>query len=127
MIGSRRRGCVRSSGEKIQLIIRRLRCGRCRRIHHELPDILVPYKRHEALSIEAAVSEPPAEPVGVEESTLRRWRHRFAIWAPYAVGCLNALAQSVHDALPNPASWFNLKSLFPSVSLCSGHMLTDIE
>ncbi|CAB3389576.1 conserved protein of unknown function [Kyrpidia spormannii] len=92
VIGSRRRGCVRASGEKIQLIIRRLRCGRCRRIHHELPDILVPYKRHEALGIEAAVSEPPADHVGAEESTLRRWRHWFAGWAPYAAGCLNALA-----------------------------------
>ncbi|MGB4509265.1 MAG: DUF6431 domain-containing protein, partial [Syntrophomonadaceae bacterium] len=43
VIGSRPRKCVNSVGERITLIIRRLRCVKCQRIHHELPDMLVPY------------------------------------------------------------------------------------
>jgi hypothetical protein len=35
-----------SLGIKRILIIRRFRCLSCKRIHHELPCILVPYKRH---------------------------------------------------------------------------------
>ncbi len=43
VIGSRKRNTLQGDGETIILIIRRLRCRNCRRIHHELPDILVPY------------------------------------------------------------------------------------
>ncbi|WP_445349419.1 DUF6431 domain-containing protein [Desulforudis sp. DRI-14] len=45
VIGSRKRSCIDSLGDKIVLIIRRLGCVACHRIHHELPDMLVPYKR----------------------------------------------------------------------------------
>ncbi|MGI6435620.1 MAG: DUF6431 domain-containing protein [Syntrophomonadaceae bacterium] len=34
VIGSRQRKCITASGEKIVLIIRRLRCIECNRIHH---------------------------------------------------------------------------------------------
>ncbi|WP_242966792.1 DUF6431 domain-containing protein [Desulfosporosinus sp. FKA] len=30
-----------------------MRCVNCRRIHHELPDCLVPYKRYESTCIES--------------------------------------------------------------------------
>ncbi|WAH39366.1 DUF6431 domain-containing protein [Alicyclobacillus dauci] len=91
MVGSRRRGYVQSSGELVKLIIRRLQCKDCKRIHHELPNILVPYKRHEAASIEQAVQEVnPA--VAADESTLYRWRSWFQVWAVYATRCLSALA-----------------------------------
>ncbi len=39
VIGSRRRSRINGRGEKIVLIIRRLGCVACHRIHHELPDI----------------------------------------------------------------------------------------
>ncbi|MGI6467766.1 MAG: DUF6431 domain-containing protein [Syntrophomonadaceae bacterium] len=45
-ISRRKRSCIDSLGEKVILSIRRLRCVECKRIHHELPDMLVPYKRH---------------------------------------------------------------------------------
>ncbi|MCL6611609.1 MAG: DUF6431 domain-containing protein [Peptococcaceae bacterium] len=44
--GSRRRKYVNGTGDTIVLVIRRLRCRNCGRLHHELPDILVPYKRY---------------------------------------------------------------------------------
>lgn len=103
MIGSRRRVWYRSGGDRIQLVIRRLQCERCGKIHHELPDLLVPYKRYDAASIEGAVAEPPQSDSAAEESTLARWRSWFAVWAVYAAGCLQAIALRFH--LPvRPAS-----------------------
>ena len=52
VIGSRGRGQNDSAGNKITLIIRRLRCQSCRKIHHELPDRVIPYKRHCAETVE---------------------------------------------------------------------------
>ncbi len=56
-------------------MIRRLICGRCGRLHHELPDIVVPYKRHSAQTIEAMIS---GSEVGEEKRTVQRivawWR-----------------------------------------------------
>lgn len=89
--GSRRRGYIQSSGEKSTLIIRRMRCKQCNKVHHELPDILVPYKRYDAASIEEIVTKPnPA--VAADESTLYRLRRWFAGWSDYAVGCLFSIA-----------------------------------
>ena len=39
IIGTRKRGLVANDGEKQTLIIRRLRCKACLKIHHELPDL----------------------------------------------------------------------------------------
>ena len=56
VIGSRGRGQNDSAGNKITLIIRRLRCQSCRKIHHELPDRVIPYKRHCAETVEKIVN-----------------------------------------------------------------------
>ena len=37
------------------LIIRRLKCESCYKIHHELPDILIPYKRHCGQTVEKII------------------------------------------------------------------------
>ena len=95
MVGSRPRVWLNSSGEKAKLFIRRLYCEACRRIHHELPDLLVPYKRYDAESIEGAVSEPPRPDIAADESTLRRWKCWFLAWAVYAAGCLQSIALRV--------------------------------
>ena len=42
VIGSRRRVWYQSSGARSIMMIRRLRCESCSKIHHELPDKLVP-------------------------------------------------------------------------------------
>ena len=94
VIGSRRRGFVESSGNRKILVIRRLKCEVCRRIHHELPNILVPFKRYDAASIEEIVVCPePA--VAADESTLRRLRAWFAAWIVYARQCLAAIARQL--------------------------------
>ena len=52
------------------LSIRRLRCADCKRIHHELPDILVPYKHHVRESIETTITAETQMSVIADESTL---------------------------------------------------------
>lgn len=89
VIGSRHRGCIKDSGEKMDLIIRRLICVKCHRIHHELPDILIPYKRYRTESIEAVLSEKSTEiTVAADESTIRSWRIWFQSMCNYFLGCL---------------------------------------
>jgi hypothetical protein len=91
VIGSRKRKYINDVGAQITLIIRRLRCCHCNRIHHELPDILVPYKRHCSESIEAVLTADAPTSVTAEESTLWRWRRWFQEVAEYFVGCLLAI------------------------------------
>jgi hypothetical protein len=73
-------------------MIRRLRCSPCNKIHHELPDLLVPFKRHESKSIEAAVSEDATLSVAADESTIKRWKQWFSSMAHYFAGALFSIA-----------------------------------
>ncbi len=82
VIGSRRRTRRRLTGERQVLVIRRLQCSGCRRIHHELPTCLVPYKRYDAESIEAVATQGRAAAVAVDEGTITRWLHWLATWGP---------------------------------------------
>lgn len=75
------------------LVIRRLRCVECRRIHHEIPDCLVPYKRYESSSIESVVSKgSESSDVAADDATLYRMRVWFNTLLPYLLSCLNAIA-----------------------------------
>jgi len=104
VIGSRKRKYLNEAGIKAVLIIRRLRCKGCRRIHHELPDILVPYKRYNRASIEAVVSKNATLSVAADESTLFRWRSWFRRLAHHFLGCLVSItiryqSESVEEAI----------------------------
>jgi hypothetical protein len=83
VIGTRLRGYINNSSESVKLNIRRLRCVQCDRIHHELPDFLVPYKRYDAESIERVVMNLATTDVPVDESTLHRWNCWVNTLAPY--------------------------------------------
>ena len=75
VIGTRERGLIVANGERWILVIRRLRCKGCNAIHHELPEIIVPYKRHCAMTIEKIVSDK-SEDVPCETRTI----HRIRAW-----------------------------------------------
>ncbi len=80
MIGSRRRVLYKQDGSCVFLMIRRLRCADCRRISHELPDMVIPYKHYESDTIESELSESgPAQEkcCPAENSTMNRWKHWF--------------------------------------------------
>ena len=96
-IGTRTRGCVQPDGEKVLFSLRRLRCTNeaCGRIHHELPDCLVPYKRHASASIESACTpstEAADTAISAENSTLGRWQRWAEACAQYWDCCLRAIA-----------------------------------
>lgn len=90
-------------------MIRRMRCIECYRIHHELPDILVPYKRHVGESIEAVLNRDSELSISAEQSTLGRWRNWFNELTDYFQGCLESIKirygkESVEGASPLPES-----------------------
>lgn len=57
VIGSKKRKAIDSEGHWQTYIIRRLRCKECETIHHELPDFLIPFKRHCRANIECVIAE----------------------------------------------------------------------
>jgi len=91
VLGSRKRGFINPEGNNIKLVIRRMKCAGCGKIHHELPDFLIPYKRHCAETIEQII-EGAAEGVCGEESTLKRVQRWFSGMAQYFAGCLESIA-----------------------------------
>jgi hypothetical protein len=92
VIGSRVRKGRKPTGEKVSYVIRRLRCTSCQRIHHELPDLFIPYKHYEVSCLEEVLTQGKMSDVAADESTLYRWSVWFAqIWL-YWVGCLQSIA-----------------------------------
>jgi hypothetical protein len=72
VIGSRNRKAIVKGNQQIY-VIRRLQCKECKHIHHELPDILVPYKRHSLEGIEEAIEIKGNEKGSkIQQST--RWK-----------------------------------------------------
>ncbi|WP_084423417.1 DUF6431 domain-containing protein [Cohnella thermotolerans] len=105
VIGSRKRKLTSEGGDRRMLVIRRLRCTQCRKIHHELPDCIVPYKRYESACVEQVVSEPvtPAT-VAADDATLRRWKNWFQEQTTYLLGALRSIAFRFHqDPVEKPS------------------------
>jgi hypothetical protein len=95
VVGSRKRFLIQPDGSKIWLIIRRLYCTHCNRIHHELPDMVMPYKRYSTQAVEEILSGTASAsiPVACENSTVRRIRIWFSLLRSYFVSCLLSLKQ----------------------------------
>jgi hypothetical protein len=56
-----------------------IRCETCCKIHHELPDFLILYKRYGGGKFEQVVSTQGPIDVAADESTLYRWRKWFVV------------------------------------------------
>lgn len=93
VIGSRERTLLANDGSEKILIIRRLRCKGCGRIHHELPDIVIPYKRYDAQTIENILSgkEEHLDDYPCELSTAKRLKLWFYLLRNYFESTLHAL------------------------------------
>lgn len=91
IIGSRERKLRDESGESKRFIVRRLRCMQCEKIHHELPDLMVPYKRYGADVIEEATLSTTHLTVAADESTIYRWRSWFFQLVDYWLFILQSL------------------------------------
>lgn len=90
VIGSRKRGIIEHDGTKRNLIIRRLRCNHCHRIHHELPEEIVPYKRYSSEAIEKSICGNNEDQT-CELSTIRNWRIWFYLLEEYFESTLEAI------------------------------------
>jgi hypothetical protein len=109
VIGSRSRKGRKPTGEQVTYIIRRLRCKGCQRVHHELPDLLVPYKRYEAECLESVLTQGQTSDVAADESTLYRWGVWFAKCWKYWVKSLSTIAARTGNpveplSVPSPSA-----------------------
>jgi len=77
---SRKRGIIDSGGKKRTFRLRRLKCGNCKKLHTELPDIIQPFKHYTAGVIESVLDGSDYCPA--ETSTIKRWRKWFSIAVP---------------------------------------------
>jgi hypothetical protein len=87
---SRKRCCIDSAGHHHILRIRRLQCKNCHKIHSELPDIILPYKRYISSVIEA-VLDGRMDKCPAEISTISRWSDWFSRSAIQIEGILRSL------------------------------------
>lgn len=121
IIGSRKRKLVSEDGERRVLVVRRLRCTQCRKVHHELPDCVVPYKRYESACVEQIVSEPAAlSTVAADDATLRRWKNWFQEQSTYLLGALRSISIRFHQ---NPVE--SLSAFPQSAHHHFGHYVGD--
>jgi len=74
--GRRERIVLISDGSKTIYLIERLKCEYCGKIHHVLPDFIVPYKRYSRQVIEKIISDDTSE-LACEDSTIRRIRRWY--------------------------------------------------
>jgi len=126
VIGTRERRYIKDDGIKEILIIRRLRCKGCRVIHHELPDILIPYKRHCANTIDSIIVGTPVD-VCCEECTITRvkaWWESCRLYFESVMASLrrkygavfseNPAPREIVRAVANANLWIHTRSAFLS-------------
>ena len=124
VIGSRKRKVIESGNNARTLIIRRLRCTSCRTIHHELPDMVMPYKRHCADTVEKIISGETKDLI-CYESTMRRLRAWWSACILYFESVLASLRakygvvftvgsapREVVRAVVNANLWTHTRSVF---------------
>jgi len=95
--GSRKRTLFKQDGSKQVLIIRRLQCKQCEVLHHELPDVIVPYKRFESDAIESVLIADNSDSTAFpgEERTFQRLKRWFYSLHEYFEGSIRAIEERI--------------------------------
>jgi hypothetical protein len=90
-----------NAGKKHTYSIRIMKCNNkaCpTKYHRELPDIIIPYKRFDAESIEEAIDQDKSSvKVVTDESTIRRWRVWFNSIEVYIMMALLSMTVVIED------------------------------
>jgi hypothetical protein len=86
----RARIVIYSDGIHVIIMIRRLKCKICNKLHNELPDFIQPYKRYTSDVIEAVLDDDTSSSPA-ENSTIKRWRKWFDRIASYLNAALVAI------------------------------------
>lgn len=118
---------LEADGSESTLIIRRLFCSRCNRTHHELPGVIVPYKRYSCEVIEGILSkkeELPSYPC--ETSSMLRIRLWFSLLRKYLEQVVEALKLLHKQDMPLLTVLAGFSPLNPSV-LPSGWLKTLVR
>ena len=107
MRATRKRVCWEGDTEtdKAILVIRRLYCEACERIHHELPDCLVPYKRYSAEVIDNIVNGQTTKVIPCPDGTARRLRGWWQTVKPYFLGILMTLVAKFNVRFGEPPAF----------------------
>ena len=88
--GTRQRVLYKNDEDRQILVFRRLYCQECKRIHHELPDCIVPYKRYSADVIENIINNQ-TEAAPCPDDTVRRIRGWWLAIIAYFLHILETL------------------------------------
>ncbi len=114
---------IDSEGKKIAVTIRRLRCEECARLHHELPDMVVPYKRHCAQTIEQIIAGTVAG-LDCEERTIERVKKwwgglrtyiggiAIALREKYGLDITGSAPREIIRAMVNNHLWVHTRSVY---------------
>ena len=71
-------------GRKKKVVIRRLRCAKCRSIHRELPEFIFPYKQYEADIIIGVIEGLiTCETLGFEDPLALTFHRGCFYWKPF--------------------------------------------
>jgi len=104
VIGIRDRKLIKSSGFKEILVIRRMRCNDCLKMHHELPDIVIPYKRHCAETIENIITGETEDVCCdfVTEYRIKSWWATILMYFENVLSSLQIKYGAIFSANPTP-------------------------
>jgi hypothetical protein len=103
--GWRDRILIEADGNKETLLIHRLLCTDCEKIHHELPDIIIPYKRHCAKTIVNIIKGKPKDGIICDDNTIRRilaWWKALTVYFSGIIGSLRLKFSAVFSDPPQP-------------------------
>ena len=97
-------------GKTITYLLRRMRCCNCGKLHTELPDKLLPYKRYEADAVEALISGKGAACVA-SMRTKKRWLHWFeSLWKLFLLMFIRSMKAKSVGMLDNTSKKGHKKS-----------------
>ena len=86
----RKRQVLTEYGKKKVYLLRRMYCQKCKKLHLELPDFMIPHKWYEAEAIEAVLTGKD-EACPICTRTKKRWKK----WYESVKGKIDALCQSL--------------------------------
>lgn len=80
--------------EKRTYVLQRYICNKCKKCHRELPNFIVPYKRHCTDTIQTIITSTEKHPdVNYEEETVKRIRTWWTDVRPYIIGALLSIKE----------------------------------
>lgn len=101
LYGVRNRIMINEEAEISYLEIRRLYCNKCHKIHHELPSIIIPYKRYTQKAIQQVIdgylqdTQSTIE-VAADNKTINNWKSWFFTLSPYFKNCIATIEERLN-------------------------------